>query len=37
MRTALVDGAFPGWSVFAVLIGWGTAATLLATRTTKLS
>jgi len=37
MRTALVDGAFPGWPVFAVLVGWGTAATLLATRTTKLS
>jgi len=37
MRTALVDGAFPGWSVFAVLIGWGAAAALLATRTTKLN
>jgi ABC-2 type transport system permease protein len=37
LRTALVDGAAPGWSVFAVLIGWGAAAALLASRTTKLS
>jgi ABC-2 type transport system permease protein len=37
MRTALVDGAAPGWPVFAVLVGWGAAAALLATRTTKLS
>jgi ABC-2 type transport system permease protein len=37
MQTALVDGGVPGWPVFAVLIGWGTVATLVATRTTKLS
>ncbi|MGB3439638.1 MAG: ABC transporter permease [Actinophytocola sp.] len=37
MHTALVDGAAPAWPVFAVLIGWGAAATLIATRTTKLS
>lgn len=37
LHVALVDGAVPGWSVFAVLIGWGAAATLLATRTTRLS
>lgn len=37
MHTALVDGAIPNWSVFAVLIGWGAVATAAATRTTKLS
>ncbi|MPZ80399.1 MAG: multidrug ABC transporter permease [Actinophytocola sp.] len=37
MRAALVDGSVPGWSVFAVLAGWGAAAGLLAVRTTKLS
>lgn len=37
MHTALVDGATPSWTVFAVLVGWGAAATLAATRTTKLS
>ncbi len=37
MHTALVDAATPSWSVFPVLVGWGAAATLLATRTTKLS
>lgn len=37
MHAALVDGATPSWTVFAVLAGWGTAAALLATRTTKLS
>jgi len=37
MHTALVDGGVPGWPVFAVLVGWGAVAALLATRTTKLS
>jgi ABC-2 type transport system permease protein len=37
MRTALVDGAVPSWSAFAVLLGWGAVAGLLAVRTTKLS
>lgn len=37
MRTALVDGGTPGWSVFVVLVGWGAAAGLVATRTTRLS
>jgi ABC-2 type transport system permease protein len=37
MHTALVDGAVPGWPVFAVLVGWGAVAALVATRTTKLS
>lgn len=37
MHTALVAGGTPDWSVFAVLLGWGAAATLAATRTTKLS
>ncbi len=37
LRTALVDGAFPGFGPLAVLVGWGTAAGLLATRTTKLA
>jgi ABC-2 type transport system permease protein len=37
MHTALVDGGVPGWPVFAVLIGWGAVAALVATRTTKLS
>jgi ABC-2 type transport system permease protein len=37
MHTALVDGGVPGWHVFAVLIGWGAVATVVATRTTKLS
>lgn len=37
MHTALVDGAAPGWGVFAVLIGWGAVAALAASRTTKLS
>ncbi|HEY7592367.1 MAG TPA: ABC transporter permease [Actinophytocola sp.] len=37
MRTALVDGAVPGWPVFAVLAVWGAAAGLLAVRTTRLS
>lgn len=37
MRAALVDGAVPGWDVFAVLIAWGAGASLLATRTTRLS
>lgn len=37
MHTALVDGAVPGWPVFAVLVAWGAVATLVATRTTKLS
>lgn len=37
MHTALVDGAAPGWPVFAVLAGWGAVAALAATRTTKLS
>jgi ABC-2 type transport system permease protein len=37
MHTALVDGGVPGWPVFAVLIGWGAVATLVATRTTRLS
>jgi ABC-2 type transport system permease protein len=37
MHSALVDGAAPGWPVFAVLVGWGAVAALAATRTTKLS
>lgn len=37
MRAALVDGAVPGWQVFAVLTVWGVGAGLLATRTTRLS
>jgi ABC-2 type transport system permease protein len=37
MRMALVDGTVPGWQVFAVLAGWGAAAGVLATRTTRLS
>jgi ABC-2 type transport system permease protein len=37
MRMALVDGAVPGWQVFAVLIVWGAGAGMLATRTTRLS
>jgi ABC-2 type transport system permease protein len=37
MRTALVDGAVPGWRVFAVLVGWGAVAGVVAARTTKLS
>ncbi|HWM01857.1 MAG TPA: ABC transporter permease [Actinophytocola sp.] len=37
MHTALVDGAVPDWSVFALLIGWGGAGALLAARTTRLS
>jgi ABC-2 type transport system permease protein len=37
LRTALVDGAVPSWSAFAVLLGWGAVAGLLAVRTTKLS
>lgn len=37
MHTALVDGGVPDWSVFAVLVGWGTVATLVAARTTKVS
>jgi ABC-2 type transport system permease protein len=37
MHTALVDGATPSWTVFAVLVGWGAVATVAATRTTKLS
>ncbi|MFC4857535.1 ABC transporter permease [Actinophytocola glycyrrhizae] len=37
LHTALVDGGAPGWPVFAVLVGWGAVATLVATRTTKLS
>jgi ABC-2 type transport system permease protein len=37
MHTALVDGATPGWTVFAVLVGWGAVAALVAARTTKLS
>jgi ABC-2 type transport system permease protein len=37
LRVALVDGATPGWQVFAVLVGWGAVAALLASRTTKLS
>jgi len=37
MHTALVDGGVPGWPVFAVLVGWGAVATVVATRTTKLS
>lgn len=36
LTTALVDGAVPDWSVFAILAGWGGGAALLATRTTKL-
>lgn len=37
MHTALVDGATPGWTVFAVLLGWGAVAAVVAARTTKLS
>ncbi len=37
MHTALVEGATPSWTVFAVLVGWGAVATVAATRTTKLS
>lgn len=37
LRTALVDGAFPGFGPLAVLAGWGAAAGLLASRTTKLA
>ncbi len=37
MRSALVDGAAPGWPVFAVLLGWGAVAGVVAARTTKLS
>jgi len=37
MRTALVDGAAPGWPVFAVLVGWGAVAGVVAARTTKLA
>jgi ABC-2 type transport system permease protein len=37
LRVALIDGAVPDWSVFAVLTGWGVAAGLLAARTTRLS
>jgi ABC-2 type transport system permease protein len=37
MRVALIDGAVPGWGVFAVLAAWAAGAGLLATRTTRLS
>jgi ABC-2 type transport system permease protein len=37
MQTALVEGAAPGWPVFAVLAGWGAAAAAVAARTTRLS
>jgi ABC-2 type transport system permease protein len=37
LRTALVAGTWPGWQPLAVLIGWGVAAGVLATRTTKLT
>ncbi|WP_459715808.1 ABC transporter permease [Actinophytocola sp. KF-1] len=37
MHTALVEGAAPSWTVFAVLAGWGAVASVAATRTTKLS
>ncbi|MFI7673956.1 ABC transporter permease [Actinophytocola sp. NPDC049390] len=37
LHTALVDGAAPSWTVFAVLVGWGAVATTAATRTTKLA
>ncbi|MBO0841105.1 MAG: ABC transporter permease [Sciscionella sp.] len=36
LRTALVDGRFPGWQPFAVLAGWGVVAGALASATTKL-
>jgi ABC-2 type transport system permease protein len=36
LNTALLDGAVPHWSTFAVLVGWGAVAALVATRTTKL-
>lgn len=37
LHAALVTGTAPSWQVFAVLTSWGTAAALLATRTTKLA
>ncbi|MCP2258566.1 ABC-2 type transport system permease protein [Streptoalloteichus tenebrarius] len=37
LRTALVDGAFPGWQPLAVLVGWTVVAGLAATRTTRLT
>lgn len=37
LRAALVTGAAPGWSVLAVLVGWGVLAGFAASRTTKLS
>jgi ABC-2 type transport system permease protein len=37
LQAALLDGAVPGWQVFAVLAVWGVAGGTLATRTTRLS
>jgi ABC-2 type transport system permease protein len=37
LHTALAGGAVPSWTVFVTLAAWGTAATLAATRTTKLA
>ena len=37
LHSVLVDGAAPGWGVFAVLTSWGAVAALAASRTTKLS
>ncbi|WP_189059475.1 ABC transporter permease [Longimycelium tulufanense] len=37
LRTALVEGTFPGWEPLAVLVGWTAVAGLLATRTTRLT
>ncbi|HEX2129963.1 MAG TPA: ABC transporter permease [Actinophytocola sp.] len=37
LHAALADGVTPHWSVFVTLLAWATAATALATRTTKLS
>jgi ABC-2 type transport system permease protein len=37
LRMSLTDGAAPGWSNLAVLVGWGAVAGLVATRTTRLS
>ena len=37
LHTALAGGGTPDWPVFVVLGAWGAAATLVATRTTRLS
>lgn len=37
LTQALGHGAFPGWQPLLVLLGWGVAAAVLATRTTRLT